>query len=206
VNYRDELCLLVKEVLSEPHAFGAEVGVFKGKTSKMLLAKHSELRLMMVDAYSSEAYSFGNDPMTSQSAADWTHAQKLATRNTAPFAARRNMYQVQSMDAALMVEDNSLDFVFIDADHSYDGVRADSEVWWEKVRPGGMIIWHDYASEADHTKGVKEAVDEFCVGGGLHVSSHSSLAWMFKAEESSDGEESPVHVDDDEVAEGDAGV
>lgn len=203
MTYRDELCILVKPVISEPHAFAAEVGVFKAKTSKMLLAKYAELRLMMVDAYSSEAYTLGSDPMTAQTAGDWTHAKKLAIRNTAPFAARRDMVQLHSMDAALMVDDGSLDFVFIDADHSYDGVRGDSEIWWDKVRPGGMMIWHDYGNDSDHTTGVREAVDEFAKGGGLHVSEHSSLAWMFKAEEeSSDGEASPVHVDDDEVAEG----
>lgn len=53
--------------------------------------------------------------------------------------------------------------LFIDAGHTYEAVKADIEAWVPKVLEGGLIIFHDYAKDANahplHFE-VKRAVDE----------------------------------------------
>ena len=54
--------------------------------------------------------------------------------------------------------------LFIDGDHSYAGVKADIEGWTPKVAPGGIVCFHDFATEpkvaAKHA-GIKRAVLEW---------------------------------------------
>jgi len=44
-----------------------------------------------------------------------------------------------------------LDFLFIDADHTYQGVRLDFEMYSPLVRRGGIIAFHDIASDNPKT-------------------------------------------------------
>ena len=205
MTYRNKLCSILRNALSceGPH-FGVEVGVYKGKTSQKLLREFPSLELLMVDSYVSDIYLEDIDPLATAGANEWKAIEKQAVRNTAAHAARRQMVRLSSIDAAAMVEPQSLDFVFVDADHSFDAVTTDSEVWVEKIRTGGVMIWHDYGSPDDHASSVKRAVDEFSAGAGLHVDEECRLAWMF-LEGVADNEEakteSAVHVEDDGVAE-----
>jgi len=86
-----------------------------------------------------------------------------------------NFMQMPSVDAANLIDDESLDFVFIDANHSYESVAEDIKAWFPKVRKGGIISGHDYNDkeymsfdpfyQIDYTMeihlGVVKAVDEF---------------------------------------------
>lgn len=81
-----------------------------------------------------------------------------------------NPIQMNSYEASLLYEDNSLDFVFIDASHEYDDVKQDILSWLPKVKKGGVLAGHDYSSAFPSVcKAVDEIfeshqikVDEFC--------------------------------------------
>jgi predicted O-methyltransferase YrrM len=45
------------------------------------------------------------------------------------------------------VGEHPLDFLFIDGDHTYEGSRQDYEMYAPLVRPGGLIAFHDIATE-----------------------------------------------------------
>lgn len=45
-----------------------------------------------------------------------------------------------------------VDLLFIDGDHTYDGVAKDWEMYSQLVRPGGMIAFHDVASNYGDTQ------------------------------------------------------
>ena len=54
-----------------------------------------------------------------------------------------------SLEAASVLEKESLDFVFIDGDHSYRAVKDDLAAWEPLVKRGGLVAGHDFGSIDD---------------------------------------------------------
>lgn len=130
---------------------GAEIGVCKGRYSKVLCENIPGLKLVAVD-------SWGN---TSGSRREYHHrksARKQTSINLAPFDGVTILHKT-SMEAVRDIPDESLDFVFIDADHSYQAVKEDVGEWTKKVKLGGIVSGHDYLIHPG--VGVIEAVDEY---------------------------------------------
>lgn len=50
---------------------------------------------------------------------------------------------MNSLDAANEIPDNSLDICFIDADHRYEHVKKDIQAFLPKVKKGGILCGHD---------------------------------------------------------------
>jgi hypothetical protein len=115
---------------------GAEIGVAKGKYSRVFCWNIPKLTLFCVDPYSSDPNDlcdYGAD-----NKANYDHAKKILQ----PFNAIFILHN--STDALTYFGDNSLDFVYIDANHSFDYVMMDIINWSRKVRSGGTISGHDY--------------------------------------------------------------
>lgn len=147
-------------------ARGAEVGVFRGVMSGLLLRVGCE-RLFMVDNWlpankQPKAYKDTRDGMSRLSVEEAAHNRARSYDVARRFKAKAVVLEMSSAEAAKKIGDGSLDFVFLDADHSYEGVRADIEAWLPKVRKGGWIGGHDYGNDepAYDFSGVKHAVDE----------------------------------------------
>lgn len=143
-----------------PVRLGAEVGVFDGYTSDVLLQEFPELRLWLVDPWqpvAQPAEYAGID------AAGFDQLRRVALWWTSHAEERRFELRLRSTEAAALFPDGSLDFAFIDADHGYQSVRADVAAWWPKVRAGGLLCGHDYGVYGDATGewGVRQGVDEF---------------------------------------------
>jgi Protein of unknown function DUF115/Methyltransferase domain len=146
-----------------PNPKGAEIGVFTGALSRLLLMR-PDLSLTMVDHWQTS----GADSDYAQSGdfhATLTQKQQdayfEATLEVTRFAGdRAQMIRASSVEAAQRVPDGSLDFVFIDADHSYAGCKADIQAWLPKLKPNGFISGHDYDHPEYPDFGVKRAVDE----------------------------------------------
>jgi hypothetical protein len=116
---------------------GAEVGVYRGRYSKMLCAGNPNLHLTCVDAW--KAY-VGYRDFTQQAHLDAAYAE--AQTVLAPYGC--TFIRAYSVEAARQITDESLDFSYIDADHSFGGCVSDLIAWWPKIRPGGILAGHDY--------------------------------------------------------------
>lgn len=125
---------------------GAEVGVYLGYYSRILLDTIPGLELLCVDWWKQKTYRERAYPVV------------LETMSKYPGA---KVIRGKSVKVAKTVEDESLDFVFIDADHSYEAVKEDIEAWTPKVRMGGIVSGHDYYVFRSGNDGVIRAVDEF---------------------------------------------
>lgn len=152
---------LLEELYSAPK-LGVEVGVYKGRLSRLLLANDPMLFLFLVDpwkaAQAGDSYTTTDDHVARFTQDDHDAVMAEAMDNVREFEARCKVLRMPSVEASKEFKDGSLDFVFIDADHSYEGCKADIEAWWPKVRPRGLICGHDYRDDMNF--GVIKAVNE----------------------------------------------
>jgi len=140
---------------------GAEVGVYRGDYSQILLDTIPDLKLYLVD------------PWFTLTAGEYSHQGKQ--RRNFMFARQRLVnrnveYIVKSsQDALVDIPDDSLDFVYIDADHTFDHAMLDLIGWSKKVRKGGIVSGHDYLhhSMSNMVFGVVTAVDAYTRAHGI---------------------------------------
>lgn len=138
---------------------GAEVGVFEGYYSKILLGTIPKLNLLCVDSWSTD---------TGWGLKKNVNAFPRAVEKLSEYPGA-TIIRASSIDAAKALLDESLDFVYIDADHSYDAVKADIAAWAPKVKKGGILSGHDYFHPQNRSVGVVPAVDEYASQSGLTV-------------------------------------
>ncbi len=159
----------------------AELGVWYGHTSQMILERHLEVHTTLVDAWASypESIPVANKDMHKQSVMD--HAYQTTLDKTSFARNRRRVLRLRTAEAALVVPDQEFDLVFIDADHIYEGCKRDIEDWYPKVRSGGWLGGHDYGREDEFPHyGVTKAVHEFCIKHDLLMSMDADYTWFVK--------------------------
>jgi hypothetical protein len=164
---------------------GAEIGVFKGQLSALLLHALPALKLYMVDSWAPTE----EQPEAYKACGDF-HAllpgdrQEMAYRKALTaiqFAMQRAVIlRMDSVAAAARVDDGSLDFVFIDGDHSYDGCWRDILHWTPKLKKGGLLCGHDYDHPLKPAFGVKRAVDAAVSAYGWSVEFGKDMTWFVR--------------------------
>jgi len=127
---------------------GAEIGCLVGWTHFYLLDQVPELHMYAVDSWKDKSGSCTYPKQIENRAEFYERASNYGDRCT--------ILEMDSLEAAIHVPDESLDFIFIDGDHSYNGCRRDIIHWYQKIKNTGWIIGHDYLQ----FPGVKQAVDE----------------------------------------------
>lgn len=155
---------------------GAEVGVWKGHTSAMLLRELPTLTLYCVDPWE-----IGGDhvSMPTTTPEMFAKSKNEFLLSTDEFADRRVILPMTSIEASKRVPDGSLDFVFIDGDHTYESAKRDIELWYPKVRPGGLVSGHDYFWIENYRLVVMQAVDESAKNLGYSVQQAGGQVWYF---------------------------
>ena len=175
---RDVLVKIIRDIIVNP-AWGAEVGVWRGETSRRLLTEFPELVLVMVDAWD-ERVAVTMAPR-SKAEGVMAAAEKLAQQVAADFPLAY-ILKMKSEVASRRLPFSVLDFAYIDACHLYESVRRDISSWYPRVRTGGLICGHDYNGKMDRKGkwGVKRAVDEFAEKRGYKISHGNRVWWMVK--------------------------
>ncbi|MCK5605882.1 class I SAM-dependent methyltransferase [Candidatus Pacearchaeota archaeon] len=153
---------------------GAEIGVWRGNTSMLLLRAFSELKLHLIDPYKKETL-FGGLPKIMSV----DEALKEAKTKLNSYKDRCIWHRMVSQKASYSIKNKSLDFVFIDGDHSFLAVKKDIKHYLKKIRPGGVMLGHDWRASRLN-KGVQRAVhkmfpeERICFCKGI-----SNLWWVF---------------------------
>lgn len=150
-----------------PAGICAEIGVWAGDFSNLILTVSSPLELHLVDPWSHqpeyEHARYGRPLEGGQKYMDSLYSQ-VVTRfeKTSSVIVHRKT----SIEAASSFQDGYFDWIYLDADHSYEAIRADLEAWLPKVKPGGFIAGDDYSTdERWWGDGVVRAVDEVLESG-----------------------------------------
>jgi hypothetical protein len=150
------------------HSVGAEIGVFTGLFSTILLDAVRPTKMYFVDPWWKE---FGSHYP------DWglyTDHGKLSTATAHRAACRRIERHTNETKTEILVDystrflpnvpDNHLDWTYLDSTHSYEGTCAELARLRTKVKSGGIVAGDDWHDDAAHphggvAKAVKEAVE-----------------------------------------------
>jgi hypothetical protein len=124
------------------YKIGAEVGVRKGKFTKILCEANPDLKMYCIDPW----MPYGRAYYTKEKQ---DHLFEVCKKTLEPYNAV--IIRKTSMDAVRDFEYDSIDFVYIDANHEFDFVMEDIIHWSRRVRPGGIVACHDfhYGSNVD---------------------------------------------------------
>lgn len=156
---REELLTIIPK-----NTVGAEIGVFEGEFSKLILETVQPQKFYMVDLFTGSMVSGdknGHNPRTISLDESFNRLKEQYKSNDIV-----NIYKGKSIDFYKEIEDNSLDFIYIDGDHGYEGAKIDLQNAFYKVKNGGLICGHDYNPPF---LGVMDAVDEFTSQYGFEL-------------------------------------
>lgn len=145
-----------------PNMVGAELGVFKGEFSEVLLSTNPS-KLYLVDPFVG-IHSSGDRDGRNMQTMDLNDSYNNLVNKYGHYD-RVAIHRGTSMSFLNQMNDNSLDFVYIDAEHTYDAVKSEMNLSFRKIKVGGYIMGHDYTWSQDCTwrfDGVVAAVNEFC--------------------------------------------
>lgn len=152
---------------------GAEIGVFHGSFSQMILNQWNGAKLWLVDAWQNQPEAEYDDGLNRMY--DLSEGYEITKSRVKSYRDRVGLIRKFSVEAAQDFKDWALDFAYIDANHSYDAVKADIEAWWPKVKPGGLLCGHDYGmgpglhDVSKLEKGLVTAVLEFAIHNSLSI-------------------------------------
>jgi len=141
---------------------GAEIGVWKGKTTHYLLKKFPQLILVCVDPYKvydhfKKYHQMGKYESQIEFSA---LAESLKYDLIKKYGKRVIWHQKKSLAVAPLIQDGSLDFVFVDANYGYEYAKQDIQAWLPKIRKGGIMIGQIIDSNKDSPNSIKRAVEE----------------------------------------------
>lgn len=131
----------------------AEIGVFRGAFSQLILDTLCPRRLWLVDLWAEPIDWLLNGELVTVLPQE---AYLRACRHEANKAVR--IRRQRSTEFLATLPDESLDMIYLDADHAYASVRDELALAWPRIRPGGWLAGHDYCTLFP---GVMRAVQEF---------------------------------------------
>ena len=143
---------LYRTLLKGIRGTGVEIGTCWGGFAEFLAKETSLDKICCVDPYKvypKEVYNDALNTMT-QSQCDEKYKQVEARLSK---LGKVRMLRMESEEASLGFQDNSLMFVYIDGNHHFSEVLKDLCFWWVKVSPTGVLAGDDVEDDVPHTKG-----------------------------------------------------
>lgn len=170
-KYQRDLLSLIK---NNKYESVAEIGVWRGDTSRLILQLPFVKQLILVDPYLYGMNIFDCDEKVApdrmpegmyfctmgekvKNQDELNELYRVTFNSLRPYGNRVEFLRMDSIQACKKISFNSLDIVFIDAVHTYPHVKEDIKCWLPKIKLGGMIAGDNYESDFP---GVIKAVDE----------------------------------------------
>lgn len=145
----------------------AEVGVWKGDLSSIILTVVAPKKLHLIDPWAfmtDEVYEtawYGGAAAASQSDMDHIYNNVANRFDDQIQEGTVQVHRCPSEESTHLFPNEYFDWVYIDGNHLYEFVKKDLYGYFPKIKAGGCIAGDDYASGGWHDGGVKRAVEEF---------------------------------------------
>lgn len=162
-------------------AIGAELGVFKGHFSRVLLNRAKPKELHLIDPWFL---------LTSE----WSWASRnKSTVDALCNVLKSNKKEINDKIVYVHIQDDLkllkefpneyFDWVYIDSSHSYEHTVSELQLLLKKVKGSGIICGDDWQPDVNHRHhGVYKAVNEFILKNNykLLYSDDKNLQWFIK--------------------------
>jgi hypothetical protein len=163
---------------------GAEIGVYAGDFSEMLLRRAAPRTLHLIDPWMSQSGEPYSRALYGANQRDQAGMDALYQRVLKRFAPRIEAKSViihrQRSDEALgQFADGELDWVYIDGDHTLNAVLSDLRLAHRKVKPGGFIAGDDYVMGGWWGDGVIAGLHQFLAESDAKMVIHSVIGSQF---------------------------
>ena len=150
---------------AQPGGIGAEIGVFRGHFSEIIMATIKPRKLYLVDPWTLLGEFF-----------EWGAQCVYTSQNTLPTRVARQESYLRAKrfpdTEAVLIEGRfpecrglireKLDWVYLDASHAYEDTLKELNAVDEMLAPDGVIIGDDWAADRNHPHhGIFRAVNEF---------------------------------------------
>jgi hypothetical protein len=151
------------------HAVCAEIGVYEGRFSELILSITRPRKLHLIDPWKYEAdpaYErsfYGKAKGHSQARMDGMYESVVKC-----FKSKRvEIHRDDSAACSSRFPDNYFDWIYIDGNHLYEFVKQDLESYFPKMKSGGIVAGDDYGRDPNRwdKDGVKRAVEEAITTG-----------------------------------------
>ena len=158
----------VKQIIDhfgDAELVGAEIGVWRGWNSKLILKNLNMAQLYMIDPYDMGGGKAGCD-----------YDKRVAWDNLLYWVEEKgnaNFVYKKSLDVDFSKD--MFDFVYLDGEHKYSTVFAELRKYYGYIVPGGLLGGHDI----DQVQ-VAMAVVDFCKEYGLEYSMQDRDFWIWK--------------------------
>ncbi|HTG43724.1 MAG TPA: class I SAM-dependent methyltransferase [Verrucomicrobiae bacterium] len=140
----------------------AEIGVWKGGFSRLILAQSDPRELHLIDPWLFQGQ-FPNRLYGGKIAQAQGDMDKIYEDVKRRFRSNEQVviHRSTSVEALRAMKDDYFDWIYIDGDHSYEAVLKDLDIGECKVRKGGFLTGDDFYWRPNEGFPVKRAVDEF---------------------------------------------
>lgn len=178
-------------------SIGAELGVWKGGSSKKFAAK-KPAKLYLIDSWSVEPY---------KNSTEWSWEQYISRYSKLTGGATEDRFQKYYDDVYNGVKEyfknysnveifrgstdkwfdlnkeelkDKLDWIYVDASHAYEKCLEDLYSSLNLVKKGGVILGDDYGWVLDEKPGVTKAVNEFVEKNKLTLKARGTSQYVIK--------------------------
>lgn len=157
------------------HSVCAEIGVYKGDFSEMVLDVVKPKVLHLIDPWKYEPHpTYTKSWYGGTQGADQAHMDSIYDNVKRRFKREIQsgmvcIHRLPSAEASTEFPEGHFDWVYIDGNHLYDFVKNDLELYYPKVKAGGIIAGDDYETEGWWGGGIRKAVEEFITTGRCSI-------------------------------------
>ena len=135
------------------HSVGAEIGVFHGGFSRLILDIVHPVALTLIDPWQWHKQWYVNHSVQEieliNSGGNTPEGEALYKGVVERFnkSPEVKVLRATSVEASQKFPDNHFDWVFIDGDHRYAPVRDDIHHWWPKLKRSRFLCGDDYRTD-----------------------------------------------------------
>jgi hypothetical protein len=140
---------------------GAEVGVYKGQFTPLLLEIVEPKKLHIIDPW----YLLGAEWRWGSGNRSTVLALTRLMRRLEPYLVdgRVVLHIGDDLEVLPKFEPEFFDWLYIDSSHEYNHTRKELDIAQRIIRNGGLICGDDWRDDPNHRHyGVRKAVEEFC--------------------------------------------
>jgi Methyltransferase domain len=162
---------------------GAEVGVFRGHFSEVILSTLAPRKFFMIDPWTKLGEFFPwADEYTAFGKLPTALARREAQLRAAKFPGTQTVIIEEKFPACISQIDELLDWIYIDSSHKYSETLQELKAAASILKPDGVIIGDDfYPDRTAYHHGVFRAVNEFVKTGPYEfVAGGPNAQWLLR--------------------------